>query len=495
MNGWLTAILCSALSGIAVYLWRQHAAAKEVARLEKLREEAESGRIFAEREKSNADVAFEAKCAEFERLRNDFADGLKRQAEQFRNEISDLNAKLDSADAKLGEERKAKESLSHRLAAAEEALKASEKMMAEKELQYAKTLEQGTAQFKEIAQKILEDREKKLKEDATNPLGTLVQQLKQDIENLKKNIASSDEKSATTHTALMAKIAGLLDQTNKVTEQANNLASAIRGDVRLMGEWGEIQLKRVLDMSGMVETQDYTYQETFRDDETGRRTKRTDFVVRMPGERSLIIDSKCTIAAAERFHAAQDDASRLEAEAELVNSVRKHIEEIKDAAYQESVPNAFPTVLMYIPLEEVYLFAMKATVTVAGEQEPLREFARRHHVEIVNSSSVVPVVKLVEMMWNVERSERNRQEMIRAAEELLSRANDFIVEFVAVGDAFREVFGKYENAKAKLVDAPGGRSITKAVAKLVSLGVQPRRRGGRSYELAAPVAECAEDGE
>jgi predicted nucleic-acid-binding protein len=105
------------------------------------------------------------------------------------------------------------------------------------------------------------------------------------------------------------------------------------------------------------------------------------------------------------------------------------------------------------------------------------------------------VVKLVEMMWNVERSERNRQEMIRAAEELLSRANDFIVEFVAVGDAFREVFSKYENAKAKLVDAPGGRSITKAVAKLVSLGVQPRRRGGRSYELAAPVAECAEDGE
>jgi len=208
----------------------------------------------------------------------------------------------------------------------------------------------------------------------------------------------------------------------------------------------------------------------------------------MPGNRALIIDSKNTIAAAERYHAAQTDDERRAAHDDIVASVRGHVDEIDFAEYQASVPNAFPTVLMYIPLEEIYLVAMKATIAVSGGRELLRDYARRKNVVFVNSTSVVPVVKLVEMMWNVERSEKNRQDTVRAAEELLLRANDFIKDFVAVGDAFRNVFVKYESAKALLVDAPGGRSISKAVATLVKLGTKPKTRGGKSYELAAPVA-------
>ncbi len=438
VNEWLVAALCSVIAGIAVYVWQRRIAAKEYERLNKAREDAELAKIKAEEERSNA-----------ERGRSN----------------------------------------------AEVALKANERLMSEREVHYQKTLEQGEARFKELAQRILEDREKKLKEDGTNPLSALVVQLKQEIDNLKTSISNSDEKSATSHTSLMGKITTLVDQTNKVTEQANNLASAIRGEAQQTGEWGEIQLKRVLDMAGMVETSDYTYQETFFDDETGRKSKRTDFVIKMPGGRALIIDSKSTVAAAERYHGAATPEERSAAEAEIVASVRGHVDEISAADYQSSVPNAFPTVLMYIPLEEVYMMAMKAQISVSGEQELLRDYARRHNVVFVNSASVVPVVRLVEMLWNIERTEKNRQETIRAAEELLQRANDFVAEFMAVGDAFKDVFAKYEAAKGRLVDAPGGQSIAKAVAKLVKLGVKPKKRGGKSYDLAAPVAEEADLGD
>jgi DNA recombination protein RmuC len=376
-----------------------------------------------------------------------------------------------------------------RLVVAEAEKKSSESLMQAREEHYRTTLDQGAAQFRELAQEILEDREKKLAEEGAKPLGDLVGQLKRDIEALKANLREVDKNSATTHTKLMAEIEKLMSETGSVTREANNLAEAIRGDAQLTGEWGEIQLRRVLDLAGLVETSDYTYQETFRDDETGRRSRRTDFVIKMPGDRSLIIDSKSTVAAAERYHGAADEAARAEAAAEIVASVRGHVDEIVAARYQEVVPNAFSTVLMYIPLEEVYLLAMKATVSVSGEKETLRDYARRRNVVFVNSASVVPVVRLVEMMWNVERTEKNREETIRAAEELLQRANDFVSEFLSVGESFKDVFAKYEQAKRHLVDAPGGQSITKAVAKLVRLGVQPRKRGGKVYELAAPVAE------
>jgi hypothetical protein len=90
----------------------------------------------------------------------------------------------------------------------------------------------------------------------------------------------------------------------------------------------------------------------------------------------------------------------------------------------------------------------------------------------------------------VDRTEKNRQDTIHAAEELLHRANDFIKEFLSVGDAFKDVFEKYEAAKGRIVDGPGGQSIAKSVAKLVRLGVQPRTRGKKTYELAAPIVEA-----
>lgn len=482
MNDWLLAGLSVLTGAVASYVWQRRVGAGELAKANRSREEAEAGRL-------TLDAALKAKCEENQRLRRDVGEELKRQADQFREEILALNGRIDEGDRKIQAEREQKEELSKRLAAAEEARKSNERFLKEREEQYRKTLEQGSAQFKELAQKILEDRERKLKEDATNPLNALVAQLKLDINNLKSQITSSDEKSATTHTDLVHRITNLVTQTNRVTEQANNLAGAIRGDSRLMGEWGEIQLKRIMDMSQMVEGTDYTYQETFRDDETGRRSKRTDFVVKMPGDRSLIIDSKCTIAAAERYHAATDDAARAEAQADIVASVKVHVDEIRAADYLSSVKSAFPCVLMYIPMEEVYMLAMKATVVVSGERELLRDYARRHNVVFVNSASVIPVVRLIEMMWNVDRTEKNRQETIRAAEELLQRANDFVKEFLSVGDAFKNVFDRYEAAKGRLIDGHGGQSIAKSVTKLVRLGVQPKTRSGKTYELVAPIAE------
>ena len=139
------------------------------------------------------------------------------------------------------------------------------------------------------------------------------------------------------------------------------------------------------------------------------------------------------------------------------------------------------------------MIAMKAQISVGGAKELLRDYARRKNVVFVNATSVVPVVRLIEMMWSVERSEKNRQEVARAAEELLHRANGFIKDFLEVGTAFDAMKAKYDSARNALVDAPGGRSIAKAAAKLVKLGTKPKTRGGKDYQLVADITAELED--
>ena len=352
---------------------------------------------------------------------------------------------------------------------------------------YEELRAQSEAQFKALAQKILEERSEKLKAEGTEQLKVIVNPLLENIREFRKKIEASDVATAERNVELKSKIESLVAQTNAVTEQANNLADAIRGDAQFSGEWGEIQLKRVLELAGFTETVDYTYQETF-EDASGRKSKRTDVVIKMPGGRSLIIDSKATIDAAVEYHAASIAEEKDSFRERIVDSVRKHVDEIGSAEYQASVPNAFPTVLMYIPLEEVYMIAMKSQISVSGAKELLRDYARRKNVVFVNAASVVPVVRLVEMMWSVERSEKNRQEVARAAEELLQRANGFIKDFLEVGTAFDAMKAKYDAARNALVDAPGGRSIAKAAARLVKLGTKPKTRGGKDYQLVADIA-------
>jgi DNA recombination protein RmuC len=372
-----------------------------------------------------------------------------------------------------------------------EALLSSERLrIAELQRHYEETRAQAEAQFRVLAQKILDERSEKLKAEGTAQLQGVVDPLVKGLSEFRERLARNDVTLAARNAEMKERIENLLAQTGAVSSQANNLAAAIRGEAQLTGEWGECQLMKVLELSGLTASVDYTYQETFSDDSSGRKSKRTDVVVKLTGERALVIDAKTTLAAAVDYREAGDETARAQCRTRLLESLRRHVDEIAQANYPAAVPGAFPLVLMYVPLEEVYLLAMKAQIAVGGGRELLRDYARRKGVVLVNAASVMTVIKLVEMMWSVERNEKNRQEIARAAAELLQRANDFVGEFLSVGAALETARGKFAAAEKVLIDAPGGQSLPKAVAKLVKLGVEPKTRQGKAYPLADPVAEA-----
>ena len=368
-------------------------------------------------------------------------------------------------------------------------LDAQRRRLEEQEKHYREMMDAAKAEFESLAQKVLDARSEKLKQEGKEQLKAVVDGLAKDIEAFRNKVRESDLEAAKQHTELKDKIAELVGQTNAVTAQAGNLADAIRGEAQLTGEWGEIQLGRVLECAGIAEGTGYTRQDVFLDPESGRKSKRTDFIIRLPEGRNLVIDSKSTLESAACYHAAKTEEDKQSALAAVIASVEKHIDEIVAADYPSVVPNCLPVTLMYIPVDEVYIIAMRSKMR-GGSREPVREYASRHNIAIVNSASVVPVARIVEMLWDAEKSRKNTGEIISAAQELLRRCNAFVNDFMAMGEAFEKAALSYADAKAKLVDAPGGRSIPKAAAALIELGGVAKTKAGKPLAVAKEIAEA-----
>lgn len=410
---------------------------------------------------------------------------LRRMSAEHGNAVRALEQKLADVEAencrlKVDQARKA------------EIIESGNKRIEDMTRHYLEMRDTAKAEFETLAQKVLDERSAKLKAEGNEQFRAVVDGLAQDIRAFQAKLAASDVESARNNSTLQERIAQLVGQTNAVTAQACNLAEAIRGEAQLTGEWGEIQLRRVLESAGMCEGQGFSYQETFCDPDTGKKTKRTDFVIKLPGARSLIIDSKTTVQSALDYRAARTEEEKSAALKAIIGSVENHIDEIIRAKYQTVVPNAFPTVLMYVPVDEVYILAMKAKLTAANATELVREYAARNNVAIVNSSSVVPVVRLIQMMWESESVKKNSDDIIAAAQEILRRCNAFVEKFEEVGDRIDEACASYAEAKAKLVDAPGRQSITKAVNSLVELKVPPKTKQGLTLKLCKTITDAAQ---
>lgn len=339
--------------------------------------------VAAEAEKNAAGAAAlaGARESEIDRIQLNAESDLlrqKAQSDEFVTELRErsrtLQESLDSAMQEIG------------LLQQQAAVDAKTQEMAQKQLQdlqesHKKMLDQAEASFKALSETILKERSQEFQESGLLGIRTVTDELVRSIQNFQKRVNEVNEADVQRVSRLDQSIQDLLKQTGGISEQANHLATAIRGQAQVTGQWGEIQLKRVLEVAGLRETIDYSYQETFSSPGSDYKNLRTDVLVKLPGDRWLVIDAKTTLAAYADYVAAEEDA-REDPRRRIVESVRKHVDEIKTKAYRKSIADAtgkdlHRMVLMYIPFEEVYLIAMKAEIAVSGQTRILRDYAWR----------------------------------------------------------------------------------------------------------------------
>ena len=410
-------------------------------------------------------------------LREDGEADLRRQAGQYEAQIAGLNGRLEDLQRRFEDARDEATWLQTEKAGGEAELRAEREKVAELRRQYDVTLQKAEDRFKALAQSILDDRSAKLQREGEKGMQDIARTLKADLDAFRKRVDAINSETAERTGKLDERIKGLVQQTNAVSEQANNLADAIRGDAQMTGVWGEMQLKRVLELGGLQETVDYTYQETFASAESDHKDLRTDVLVKMTDGRWMVVDAKTTLAAYMDLVASGPEGA--DPRPRIVESLKAHVEEMKTAAYHRKLQDVtgkkiLNTMLMYIPLDEVYLIAMKAEVKVGGARRLLRDYALENGVVFINATGLLPVVRMLAEFWSAEKSHRKTQEIRKAAEALVEKVRLFLEGsrgdgFLDLGTQLAAAVRSYNESVKRLSSGPG--NILKKVADLKDMGI------------------------
>ena len=345
-------------------------------------------------------------------------------AEQART--ASLQTALNDARAERDELRRGAEQLTKEAAILKVQREQQEQTIKDQKDFLRQSSEALQQQFENLANKVFEQKGKHFAQTSQTTLDGILSPLKEQIAGFQSRINEVHDASTKSHSSLHQAIIGVKDMGLKIGEEANNLTTALKGNSQQRGAWGEAQLQRTLELSGLVAGDHYTTQDSFTDD--AGRAKRTDFVIRLPEGRQLIIDSKVTLNAYERAVAADTPELYQQAMAEHIIAIRKHIDDLAAKDYTKLTGLKSPSyVLMFMPMESAYIEALK-------HNAELFQYGFNQQVVLVSHTTLIPILRTVANLWMLERSNAE-------AREISDMAADIYNKVAAVAENLRSLGG------------------------------------------------------
>lgn len=304
--------------------------------------------------------------------------------------------------------------------------------------------------FENLANRIFEDKGKVLTEQNRERLAGLLQPFKEQLDFFRKRVDEVHQEDTKLSSQLREQVKQLHELSNKVSDEANNLAKAIKGDTKKQGDWGELIVARIFEASGLEKGREYEEQKTFRADDGS--LKKPDFVVYLPENKAIIVDSKVSLTAFDRFCTADDEQARTAALAEHVRSVRRHVEELSSKDYSHLMGNrSLDFVIMCIPLEPAYQAAMQADVNL------LYDLAKTG-VVLSGPATLMITLKLIAQIWRREHENSNAEKIAERAGRLydqvaliISAMEDAQKKLGGVSDAFDLALKRLHGGRGNLV--------------------------------------------
>lgn len=385
--------------------------------------------------------------------------------------IDRLNAEVAGLRSDLASKSVAESSLNARISQLEADLKNERRNLGEK-IELLETAKKTLAdQFQALASEILESKSKSFSEGSQKELGNLLSPLREQIENFRKKVEEAQTDSKTGVTKLETLIGTLGTLNEQLTEEARNLTTALRGSAKAQGDWGEFILRDLLDKAGLREGEQYAFQQSFSgiESETSDRTRsiRTDVIVFLPGGRNLVIDSKVSLTAyTDCVNAADGDARKAALKSHFA-SVRGHIAGLAKAGYHNLPGVEAPDfVVMFVPVEPALLMALQAD----GE---LWADAYKQGILLVGPTTLLYVIRIVNVLWQQERQARNVREVMERGSELYEKFVGFVTDMEVLGESIRKTDQHYTNAMKKLADGRG--NLIRQVELLKKLGLRTNK--------------------
>lgn len=387
---------------------------------------------------------------------------LRQQAEQL---IVVQQEKQQWQDKWHSEQQKAAD-LQTRLSAQQAAFEQEQRAFEEKLtlLQQAET--RLKEQFENLANKIFEQKNEKFSADSKQGLDSLLTPLKDQIEGFKKQVTDQYVREGQERASLKTEILGLKELNVQITAEAAALTKALKGDNKQQGNWGERVLEQILNESGLRSGHEYDTQGQFKN-EDGKAYK-PDVIVHLPDNKDIIIDSKVSLAAYERYFNEQDDKTRQTHLNEHILSLRNHIKELGKKDYQKlDGIKTLDYILLFIPIEPAFLLAM--------DQAPdLMSLALDNNIMLVSPTNLLVALRTINNIWRYEQQNQNAQLIAKKAAALYDKFVSFTADLEGLGNSLQTVQKKYDGAINKLSSGKG--NLVRRAEEFKALGVQSSKK-------------------
>lgn len=377
---------------------------------------------------------------------NEQAEQIRTDREAIKNELNKQSELLNQSRIKAIELEKENKYL-------QEALEKQKKDLEEIGNQFSK-------EFRLLADQILEDKSQRFTKINQDNIDRLLKPLDENIKQFQKQVQEVYEKESRERFSLGEKVKELSELNQTISKEAKNLTEALKGQVKTQGNWGEMILESILNKSGLVKGREYTTQESLKDEE-GKRFQ-PDVIISYPDKRKVVIDSKVSLIAYDRYCAATNPDEQRKAVDELLRSLRNHIDGLSGKNYSDLV-GSLDFVMMFIPIEPAFMIAMEA-------DHDIWTYAYNKRVLLISPTNLIAALKLIYDLWQHEYRNQNALEIAKRGGQLYDKFVNFVENFKSVGDSLSKAQKTYDSAFNQLKDGRG--SLITQAQQLKELGVK-----------------------
>jgi len=385
-------------------------------------------------------------------------NGLLQQIEQFKSQLNQTIQERETI-------RTEKESFAIQLSKKETDFENLWERNKEQKEEVEKLQEKFTKEFENLANKILEEKTSKFTEQNKENLKNILTPLQDKIQLFEKKVEDTHKESIDYHAALRQQILGLREMNAQMSKETLNLTKALKGDSKMQGNWGELILERVLEKSGLEKGREYEVQQSFVTEEGNRVFP--DVVINLPDGKKMVVDSKVTLTAYERYINEEEDSIKDQYLKEHVMSIRRHVDQLSSKNYHDLYQMESPDfVLLFIPIESAFALAL-------NEDTSLYNKAFEKNIVIVTPSTLLATLRTIDSMWANQKQQENALEIARQAGALYDKFEGFVADLVKVGNKIKDAKTEYDNAMGKLVDGSG--NLINRVENLKKMGAKAKK--------------------
>lgn len=401
--------------------------------------------------KGNANQASEVDL-ETDFVRKERYDDLKQSEAKLNLEVSEKQEELFTSSKEVVIWRERYASL-------------KEKLNSQKE-ESEKLQEKFKNDFKVLAQEILDKNSKSFTEHNKKEIDVILNPFKEKLQSFEKKVDDNYEKGQKERITLKAEVKNLIDMNEKLSKDASNLTKALKGDVKTQGNWGEVILERILEKSGLVKDREYHVQNSLTSEDG--KLYRPDVIIHLPDDKKVIIDSKVSLVAYEKFSSAENTEDQKAHLKQHILSIKAHIKGLSDKNYQNLYGvDGLDFVLLFIPIEGAFSAALQ------GDNSLFQE-AFDKNVVLVSTSTLLATLKTIASIWKQEYQNQNAVEIARQGGDLFDKFVGFSEDLITLGKQLNTAKGTYDGAMNKLSEGKG--NLVSRSEKMRKLGLKTTKQ-------------------